>query len=305
MRPAARVVSYRDAEVLAARLAARLVDRCGPAVRDARFVAVPRGGFVVLGLLAYTLGVAHHRLLADAAGEPTVVVDDCSLTGDRFAAFLARLEAPRVVFAHLLSHPALRRAVEKAEPRVVACVAGGDLAAWAPDRDAEEHRRRWRDRLGRRRYWTGGTEPVAFAWNEPDRLAWSPRHERVVAGWRMAPPDATLGSAVAFGLPPGARAAGAWRLASGVAWRLAADGIELRRGRDGCTFALGEVETAMLRGLLLSAAVEGASAAVEARFAVSRQRAAADLLRFAEELAAKGLLERRRETEADPAPRDV
>src|ERR671910_1255702 len=87
--PRLRYVGYAQAQEDCERLAARLVERFGrDELRGFRFVAIPRGGFIVLGMLAYILGLERSQLEAapysEHAGAPLVVVDDCALSGVRF-----------------------------------------------------------------------------------------------------------------------------------------------------------------------------------------------------------------------------
>ena len=195
-----RYVGYREAERAAEQLAHRLVERFGEGpLRSFRWAALPRGGLLVLGMLAARLGLPPQRLGAsppgEGQGEPLVVVDDCALSGARFAAFLAGLSAPRVVFAHLYSPAALREAVVTREPRVLACLAARDLDADGAADVAEEWseaRRRWAQRLDGDRYGPGAFERIAFPWNEPDRLLWNPEAAGVELGWKLVPPELCL-----------------------------------------------------------------------------------------------------------------
>ncbi len=135
-----RIVSWADVETACERLAARIVDRLGPAaVERCLLVPIPRGGLVVAGLLAYALGVPRERVvaLAEAArgddDRVVVLVDDCILSGVRLREVVSTVTAHRLMVATLYSHPDLRDAVELREPRVVACVAAEDLQDHASD----------------------------------------------------------------------------------------------------------------------------------------------------------------------------
>jgi hypothetical protein len=202
-----RYVSYSQAEEDCERLANLLIERFGrEELRRFRFAAVPRGGFIVLGMLAYALGLEHTQLEPPYPPDaPLVVVDDCAISGRRFGHFLARCESRQIVFAHLYSHPDLRTAIEAREPRVVACMGAQDLYDHAPARYGEEYpawRERWLERLGKSGYWLGSPGLVCFPWNEPDSSVWNSVTERVEGGWRIIPPELCLKNRPASGTKP-------------------------------------------------------------------------------------------------------
>jgi len=295
----ARYVGYqqaeRDCEVLAARLLA-----CHPRADLARFsfVPIPRGGLIVLGILSYLLDLAPEQLAVGRPAEsPVVVVDDCALTGARFATALRELTGREIVFAHLYSHPDLRRAILRREPRVKACLAAHDLADLARDSypEAEEYRRwrrRWRRRLGPDRYWYGQPELVAFAWSEPDRPFWTPMTGRVEDAWRLVSPHLCLKNRARFGAPSELRRAATWRVPPGVAYGEFDGVLWLCRSEGGQIFVLEGVAADIWRGLARWGETEAASAALVAGYEVDAADARSDLEAFAERLAAEGLLER-------------
>ncbi len=189
-----RRLSLPDIESACEDLAARLVAHFGAGEAGrARYVAIPRGGFTVLGMLATALGLDHDRLQPSRRDRrPLVIVDDCALSGARFRGFLRRHAKERtVVFATLASPPALRAAIEAAEPRVAACISAREIATQTPTpRD-----QKWRRQLlaaNPDAYWYGRTEPIAFPWGEPDRLLWHPLERRTIAAWRLVPPELCL-----------------------------------------------------------------------------------------------------------------
>lgn len=202
--PRLRFVDYAQAEEDCERLAARLVERFGrDELMSFRFTAIPRGGFIVLGMLAYVLGLRRSQLEPHHAPEtPLVVVDDCALSGVRFERLLERLENRRVVFAHLYSPPQLREVIEARELRRVTCVSACDLRDHAPALQGEGYdawRERWLARMDHHGYWVGQPDHVCFAWNEPDSSVWNPVTEREESGWRFVPPELCLKNR----LPPG------------------------------------------------------------------------------------------------------
>lgn len=114
LREPIRRVSYSQVEAASKQLAAQLVDAFGQeALGRFQFQPIPRGGLIVLGMLAYVLNLSRHQLSWGAETDsPLVVVDDCSYSGARLQQCLESIPIGRpVVFAHLFSHPALRSAI--------------------------------------------------------------------------------------------------------------------------------------------------------------------------------------------------
>jgi len=199
-----RYVSYGDAEAAARSLAGQLVDGLGAeTLARCSFVGLPRGGLIVMGMLAYLLDLRAEQIsgsdrsiggMSDKAA-PLVVVDDCALSGFRFAEVLEQTVASSVVFAHLFSHPDLRKSIREREQRVSGCYAGEDLLDLADeilDEDRMAWEERWHRRSDGRAYWFGLPEHVCFPWNEPDITIWNAETGREEAPWRMVPPDFCL-----------------------------------------------------------------------------------------------------------------
>ncbi len=122
----------------------------------ARFTAIPRGGLIVLDLLADRLGLVPGQMRPPfPADRPLVVVDDCALSGARFHRFLRQIDHPSVVFATLYSHPELRAAIRLREPRVAACLSARDL----------DGRRIGDSGAADEYYWSGEVETLCFPCN--------------------------------------------------------------------------------------------------------------------------------------------
>lgn len=195
-----RYVSYQQAEEDCELLGERLVSHFGTSeVRDFTYVAIPRGGLIVLGMLSYVLGLRRATVAGapapGASGTPVVVVDDSALTGLRFGEFLRGQGDTQVIFAHLYSHPDLRSAILAREPRMTHVLAARDLTDVAPDLmgdDYPEWKSRWTQRANGACYWVGRPEHVCYPWAEPDFTLWNPVSMREEAGWRVVPPAATL-----------------------------------------------------------------------------------------------------------------
>lgn len=293
-RATLRYVDYRQAERDAERLGEKMRQvYSGRELARARFAAIPRGGHIVLGMLSYVLDLRPEQLRPAAEpADPLVVVDDCALTGARFAAELAAAEAPRVDFVHLYSHPRLRRAIVAREPRVEHCLAARDLADQAPEifPEAAEYRawqERWQARLGPDRYWLGLPELICFAWNEPDRPFWNAAAGRAETGWRFLPPHLCLEHRT----HPGP-SRGEWRHPAdvvagefdGVVWLYQVEADQL--------YSFEGASADMWRWLAEGAATDDAVAWLVAAYEIDEPTARADLSSFAERLASQGLLER-------------
>lgn len=295
LRSTLRYVDYAQAERDCERLGTLLLDAVGRAwLSEARLVGIPRGGLLVAGMLAYVLDLGRGAFDSAGPQRPLLLVDDCALTGKRFADELARGTAP-VVFAHLYSHPELRRAILECEPRVSHCLAARDLGDHArelyPEPAAyEAWRERWRRRLGPGRYWHGQPELVCFAWSEPDRLFWNPETETIEEGWRFLPPDRCLKNRSRLGLPPRASARRRWRVAEAVVSGEFDGQIWLYHATGDRLFAVADVAADMWRALAAWGEAEAAAGWLAGRYDAAPAELRHDLERFAERLAADGLL---------------
>jgi hypothetical protein len=184
-----RYVDYAQAEHDCEELARRLLARFGrERLLTCRFTAMPRGGHIVLGLLAYLLDLPRSRLSGLSAPDtPLVIVDDCAISGRRFGQFLRKRKSREVIFTPLYSHPGFRSALEAREPRVSACISARDLHDYAPeelgDKYADWHEKGMKSETGS--YWMGQPEYLCFAWNEPDTKIWYPGAEKIETGWRI------------------------------------------------------------------------------------------------------------------------
>ncbi len=301
--PRLRYVGYAQAQESCERLAARLVERFGrDELRGFRFVAIPRGGFIVLGMLAYILGLERSQLEPPQdAGTPLVIVDDCALSGVRFGEFLSRLDSQRVVFAHLYSPPELRAAIEVRESDRVTCLSAHDLRDHAQERLGAQHlawQRRWLDRMDGQGYWVGQSERVCFAWNEPDFGFWNPVTEREENGWRFVPPVLCLKNRPASGAhsvsvqvqPQGK---GPLEPSSSVLFGEFEGEVALGNRKTGESFVLEGVGADMWRAVVEYGNLEVAADALLKIYEVDGATLRADLRKFVEDLLSQGLLENR------------
>jgi hypothetical protein len=294
-----RYVDYKTAEEDCEALAAKILQDYPRSELDLfSFTAIPRGGFIVLGMLSYVLGLRPDQLRANLdAFRPLVIVDDCALTGARLAGQLARVRSREVVFAHLYSHFDLRRAVRQREDRVMACLAARDLAEVdSPLADPEERRAwedRWRERLGEaRRYWVGQPEPVCFVWNEPDRPFWNAFTERVESGWSLLPPHRCLKTRSRLAGPPPVEGPREWQAPDSVVSGTFDATLWLCDTRTDQVYSLTGVGADVWRLLASWGNAEAATLRLRDLYEVDAETAARDVAAFAGHLAAAGLLER-------------
>ncbi len=198
-----RRVIYRDWPSVrhdCRRLARRLATWAGGEdLSKLTFVAIPRGGLFVLAHLAYLLHLKHKQLCAPGRGRgPIVLVDDSAYTGVRIRQSLAQYPSGEVIIAHLYSRPELRRAILAQEPRVRACLAARDFPTrYQQGEVSRQHtgQAHSAQTVDAYRYWRGPTAHVCFPWGEPERLCRVPESGTWESGWRLAPPERSLGNA--------------------------------------------------------------------------------------------------------------
>lgn len=289
-----RYLPMPEVEAAVAELALRLQAEIPlPELARCRFTAIPRGGWIVLGMLAYALGLSTEQLMEarDPTG-PTVVVDDRAVSGVRFRQWLRASPAAEVVFAQLLSPPELREAIERNEPRVGRCLAARDLAP-VPGSDVEgnppsaeiEH-------LRGEQYWWGTTEHVCLPWSEPQRLITGPGGG-LEAAWRLMPPDLCLGNRrTQPGIPVhvSGEGAGPWRASPEVVEAELAGRIVLGNRGTGRVLELSVSAGEFWRALLGADRFDGAVEALERIYPGAGPALVEDLGRFAAQLAEQGLL---------------
>jgi hypothetical protein len=296
-----RLIDWPTVERQCLELAQRLVDRLGRGiVEDARFLATPRGGLIVGGLLAYALGVPRQRI---SAGRPhpsadeglVIVVDDCVISGLRLRATLNATQAPSIAVASLYSHPELRTAVEREEPRVVACVAASNLHDHA-DRllgeDAPAWRARWRARVPQR-YHTGLMDLIVFPWSEPEVRLWNPVTNQVEANWWLAPPAVCLhhrARRAALPLQVADDQLGTVRLTPTVVPVSRPGRTVLVDAANGRSVTLRGTADELWQAWIRADDTETAAAGVARRYDVPNERVLADLDGLLGDLAARGML---------------
>ncbi len=297
-----RYVSYSQAEKDCEHLASLLVERFGrDELRRFRFTAIPRGGFIVLGMLAYVLGLERAQLEPPHPSEaPLVVVDDCAISGLRFDQFLERSESRQVIFAHLYSHPELRASLEAQQPRVVACVGARDLYDHAPESSSAEYpawREHWLARFGDASgYWLGQPEHLCFPWNEPDVSFWNPVTKRIERGWRIVPPELCLKNHSAPGTEPvpvqvQPQGGGPLRPSARVLFGEFEETVVVGNMETKASFTLTGVAADMWRSIVEYGKLNEAVFSLSEAYDVDQSTLRADLRDFVEDLLARDFLE--------------
>jgi hypothetical protein len=298
-----RYVSYAQAEEDVQRLASMLVERFGrDELRRFRFAAMPRGGFVVLGMLSYALGLRHAQLEPPYPRDvPLIVVDDCAISGYRFNQFLTRYGSHQVVFAHLYSHPELRVAIEARRSQVISCVGARDLYDHAPERYGAEYgawREQWVSQLGDDiGYWLGQPGHLCFSWNEPDVTIWNPSTEKTERGWRIVPPELCLKNGGVHAMGPltvqvQPEGAGPLRPSEQVIFGEFEGNIIVGNTETRASFSLTGVAADMWRCVVEHGNLDEAVASLLREYDVDPSTLRADLRGFVEGLLAQDLLER-------------
>lgn len=194
-----RYIDYAAAEQAVRRLALRLIERFGPEqITRFRFTAIPRGGLIVLSMLAYALDLSAEQIVGPGSvdsGRTLVVVDDCALSGLRFQQFLSRETCSELVFCPLFANGDLCRIIEQRESRVWACIAAEampDRAPYFQGADYQRWHQHWTEVMGSNGYWVGQLDYLAFAWGEPQSKIWNPDTAEVDTGWNVVPPSLCL-----------------------------------------------------------------------------------------------------------------
>jgi hypothetical protein len=296
-----RYVSYAQVEEDCDRLAAKLLEQFGrDQLRHYRFLAIPRGGFIVLGILSYLLELEQEQLeIPESPDTPIVVVDDCALTGSRFSRFLANHPKRKVIFAHLYSHPDLRTAIESREPQVIGCVSAQNLQDQAPETLGDGYIA-WKEQVLARmesdRYWIGQPENICFPWNEPDHNFWNPVTEEVESGWCIVPPHLCLKNRsrlrthpIAVQVQPEGKAP--LKPSARVIFADVGEQVIVGNQETGASFSLTGVAADLWRAIVQQGSLQGAIATLLQHYEVEAAALQADAQKFVNDLLHCGLLE--------------
>ncbi len=295
-------INYAEVEDACQILARHLAERFSESeLSRFQFTSIPRGGHIVLGMLAYALQLRRPQLEMSAADTPLVVVDDCALTGLRFHQFLGKYRHRQVVFTPLYSHPDLRSSVESEEANVLACLSGRDLHDYGPQQSGDRYpgwQQRWLAKLEGHRYWAGQIRHLCLPWNEPDRLLWNPVTQRAEIGWRVVPPELCLGNrgqpySNSVNVQIQHQPPGPLRPPDQVFFCRHNDQIVVGDLNTGGAFGLADVAGQMWNAIVEQGSCESALDELSQRYDVSASRLKVDLEAFVEDLSGRGLLEER------------
>jgi len=294
-----KFLTYHQVEEKVFILAEKLLHLLGQnEIYQFQYVAIPRGGVFILGMLAYILNIPASLIKQNLdQSMPVLVLDDCSLSGYRFAQFRQTLtDGQKIVFAPLFSHPNLRTAILSQERDVIACLSAENLKDLAPEiypTETAYHawRQRWETRSESRLYWIGLPEVVVFPWNEPDQPVWNPETQQVEDNWRFTSPDRCLKNWGRLGLPPRSEKKVSVRVPDGVAYTVHQGDITLCNLEDETMYGLAGPSADIWRGLAAYGDLTAARDYVLELYEVDAERLTADIESLVQTLLEKGLLE--------------
>ena len=314
-----RYVGYHDAEYLSECLAMKLRQRFKhEEISNFYFAPIPRGGHIVLGLLAYALDLRPEQLchtdilLNERYDQPVVIVDDCAISGVRLQQYLENAGNHQVVFASLLAPKGFREAVMSRETCVIDCFCAEslrDLGVWRYGGGYADWLSQQQSRMGKHGYWTGVASHFSFAWSEPQSKFWNADAQRFEAGWNLMPAHLCLKRRIAVEKlqndRPDAGAEdtctlllecpGPIRPADRVLWTEIDSAVAVARmpedsGDTAPCFRLEGTAAEMWCYIVKHGTLEGAEAALLERYNVARSSLRHDLVGFVSELEKNKLL---------------
>jgi len=249
-------VDYKQAEKYCEALAAQILKVYTPdEIQSFYFKAIPRGGFIVLGMLSYALNLKPGQFKEDLE-KPVVIVDDCIISGARIAKALEKTDNDHVIIATLYSHPELRKTILEKEKKVKHFFSANDLFDRAsenfPDlNDYKNWKKRTKKRMGGKRYWIGQPDIVGFAWNEPDYPFWNNSTEKLEDGWRHIPPHKCLKNKMRFGIEPDEEINDEIRMSSFISFGIFNENIWLFNTKTDEILALDDVAAQIFSALMV------------------------------------------------------
>jgi hypothetical protein len=296
-------LDHRAAEVACERLAERFQECFGDdEIATMRFVGIPRGGMIVLGMLAYALRLKRRQLEPvprDETDGPVVLVDDSLVGGARIVPRLTQHGPGGVIVATLYSHPELRAALRRHDPRITEVLSAHDLHDHAPQAlgaDYEAWRTRWEGLSSAEDLWIGQADHVCFPWSEPATSMWNPVTHSVEPGWRIIPPELCLASRHDPGsntltVQRQSQGRGVHRPAAHVVFGDVEGNIVIGHLESLQAFVLRGIAADMWRALIASTDEQGVVDDVTSRYDIDPATVRDDTRSFIGELLAAGIVE--------------
>lgn len=293
-----KYVDYKQAEKDCERLASKILEvYSSKELESFCFMAIPRGGYIILGMLSYALNLKSSQLEVNKhSDQPLMIVDDISLTGLRLSKILDETHSSHVVIANLYSHPCLRRAILKQEPNVKNCFAAHDLK----DRSQENHPSKedynaWKDLMTEKmgdRYWIGQTDLVGFAWSESDYPFWNPITKKNEDFWRSLPPHKCLKNKYRLGISPTESVKTEFHLSSSVVSGVFDDAIWLLQKDTGEIYSLNGIAAEIWKVLVFYGNLESSVKYLIKEYDVEESILNQDLERYVKDLLKNKILKK-------------
>ncbi len=294
-----RYVDYAKVTQACEKLAHGLTQKFSPAeIQHFRFLGIPRGGLIVLGILAYLLHLNAEQFHSPTDPEtPIVIVDDCALSGGRFTESLAEFPDNPILFAPLFAHPDLRAAIAQT-PNVLTCLSGEDLQDHGHSNLGETYQT-WQaeniNRLEGKRFWLGQPDYICFPWNEPDHLLWNPALQSLEKAWRILPGDLCLKNRPEIHHSPipvqiQHDSQGGFHPHPDVIWMQTEDSVILGNLQTQQTFALEGVAGDIWRSLMTETDLNAVTLALVQDYSTSVDVVKPDIFEFVEQLTHRNLI---------------
>lgn len=291
-------VDYKQAEIDCEVLAANILETYNQKQLESFvFKPIPRGGFIIMGMLSYMLDLKPSQFIQSNPKKPVMIVDDCAYSGHRLFEMINNTDSSQITIAHLYSTPELRKALIEKEARVEHCFVAHDLK----DRAKENHPdpqdyKEWKDRianlLDKKRYWIGQPDLVGFAWSEPDYPFWNTATDRFEDGWRSLPPHKCLKNKINLGIKSNQHKTLEIQIPLTMVIGIFDDLIWLYESKTDELFALDGTAAEIWRVLVAFGNIESVVEHFKSRYDVDESLLRRDIQEFVDNLFSKKLLER-------------
>lgn len=188
-----RHVDYAQGEAAARRLAQKLRRLYTPQeLAEMAFLPIPRGGFFVLGWLAYQLALRPEQLTPPFLPDRRLcIVDDAAFSGRRFREVVQRQPQQQICLALLYASQPLQATIEAREERVEAVVCAYELQLEETQAEGTA--------VDPGRYRHDSGEIVTFAWSETDKAVFNPFTQTEEYDWRLISPHRCLKNRLELG----------------------------------------------------------------------------------------------------------